>query len=670
MNSSDLIQPRHHARRALVYVRQSSPQQALSNQESLRLQYALKQRALELGWHEGAIEVIDTDLGHTAATTEGRLGFQHLVAQVALGEVSILIAYDATRLARNCSHWYQLLDLCGRAGCLIADRDGVYDPASINGRLLLGLKGQISELELHTLRARLTAGLVSKAQRGDLAQKLPTGLVRLPSDQVVKHPDRSVQARISLIFQTLLDKRSVRQAVLYLQQHHLTVPRQDEAGQIQWKRATMANVRRMVTNPAYAGAFAYGRTGASPGEKTGTRRLLPPEQWKICVRDKYPAYIAWEIYEKILAMLQDNYSEYQRRRNRGVPRQGNALLQGLLYCGECGHKLAVQYKHGARYVCNQLRRAQGEPTCQYLPAAPLDAQVVRWFGEALSVAEIDLSIQALAQADQQRAQRLAARRHEVERLRHQSRLAERQYQQTEPENRLVAAELERRWEAALRALQEAEDRLHKEERSAPCWALPADLIAALKDVGPHLPALWEQGLFDPARKKALLRTLIDKVVVQRVAGDMVRTRVVWRGGATTSADVTIPVSSLAQRSGAQAMQEAILRLAREGQSDSAIAHRLTAQGYRSPLREELLPSTVAAIRRRHGLRRRARSRRWHVPGHLTITELAEKLGVSRYWIHDRIQAGTIPATRDAKSNCYIVPDKADVLRQITQLLER
>ena len=467
MNTSDLIQPRHLARRAVIYIRQSSPNQVQNNQESRRLQYALTQRATEFGWHERDIQIIDADLGITGTIAECRMGFQQLVAEVALGEIGILIAYEAQRLARNCTHWYQLLDLCGHTDCLISDRDGVYDASSVNGRLLLGLKGQISELELHILRGRLTAGILSKAQRGELALTLPTGLVRLPSTEVIKHPDREVQSRLSLVFQALLEKRSLAKVVHFFHQQGLKIPRRDNFGDIQWKRPTVASIGSMVKNPAYAGAFAYGRTRSMRNEKTGKiqQKPLPIEQWKVCVRDKYPAYISWETFEKIYQMLRDNYHEYDRNRTRGVPREGKALLQGIVYCGQCGHKMVLQYKGGTQYLCNYLRQQHGEPVCQRLPADSIDDQVVRWFFEALSVAEIDLAAGALDEADQRRDELLSVRRQEVERLRYQTRLAQRQYQHTDPENRLVAAELEKRWEAALRELKEAEEKLVHEEQN-------------------------------------------------------------------------------------------------------------------------------------------------------------------------------------------------------------
>jgi DNA invertase Pin-like site-specific DNA recombinase len=671
MSISDLIQARHLTRRAVIYVRQSSPNQVLNNQESQRLQYALAQRALEFGWQEHDIQVIDTDLGITATITECRAGFQQLVAEVALGKVGILIAYEAQRLARNCTHWYQLLDLCGRADCLIADRDGVYDASSVNGRLLLGLKGQVSELELHLLQGRLTAGILNKAQRGELALRLPVGLIRLASGEVVKHPDREVQGRLELIFETLMAKKSLHRTVRFFHQQDLKIPRLDRFDDIHWERPSASSLYATVTNPAYAGAFAYGRTRSVINEKTGKRRkkMLPMEQWKICIRDKYPPFIPWERFERIYRMLHDNYSEYSRNQRRGIPRKGAALLQGIVYCGECGHQLELQYKSSTHYVCNHLWRQYGGRVCQWLPADPIDRQVVAWFFEALSAAQIDLAASALDEADRRRDEVLSARRKEVERLRYQARLAERQYQHTDPENRLVAAELEQRWEKALRDLKDAEERLAQEEENTPCWAIPSDLLDALKDVGPRLPELWEQSLFGSAQKKALLRCLIGKVVVQRVAGDQVRTRVVWQGGETTAGDVTVRVGSFARLSRAKEMEEAIVQMAGEGQTDQQIARCLTLRGYHSPMSEVVLPRTVTRVRLRHGILVAPRqSHQPQVPGYLTVTQLAKKLEVPRGWIHYSIRKGAIRAEKDAGTQCYLFPDKPDTLRQFRQLL--
>ena len=322
MISSELITPAHLGRRAVVYIRQSSPQQVISHRESLRLQYDLRQRATACGWPESAVDVIDADLGLTGRTTRGRAGFAEMVSRVTLGEVGIIFSYDVTKLARNCSDWYQLLDLCGFRRCLIGDHDGVYDPSSINGRMLLGLKGQISELELHTLKARLTAGLLNKARRGDLAQRLPVGLVRDLSGRVVKHPDQEVRERIDLIFATFLRVRSVHGLVRELTAARLLIPRREGGrdGAVVWRRPTAAALSSLLRNPAYAGTFVYGRTRFLPREPGGPPRKhpLPPEQWQFVLPDKYPAYIDRATHAAIQEMLRDNYQEYARRRSRGV----------------------------------------------------------------------------------------------------------------------------------------------------------------------------------------------------------------------------------------------------------------------------------------------------------------------------------------------------------------
>jgi DNA invertase Pin-like site-specific DNA recombinase len=296
MNRSELIQPQHLTRLAMIYVRQSSPQQVLNNQESLRLQYALQQRAQELGWPPDRIEIIDADLGLTAAAAQHREGFKELLARVTLGQVGMILSVDVTRLSRNCSDWYPLLDLCGFKNCLIADRDGVYDPGTANGRMLLGLKGQLSEIELFTIRARLTAGLLQKAQRGDLAQQLPVGLVRDEQERVQKDPHLDVQQRIELVFALFLELKSASKVAQRMNQRELLLPRYDRFGDLLWRRPTIGAVLLLLRNPAYAGAFVYGRRQSVRKDLAHRplARPLPREAWQVCVRDKYPAYISWE----------------------------------------------------------------------------------------------------------------------------------------------------------------------------------------------------------------------------------------------------------------------------------------------------------------------------------------------------------------------------------------
>ena len=673
MYSSEVITPEHLARKAVIYIRQSTPHQALSHQESLRLQYALTEHAQALGWSPEAIEVVDTDLGHSAASAQHRAGFNTLVGQVTLGQVGIILSYDVTRLSRNCSDWYPLLDLCSSKGCLIADVDGLYDPATANGRLLLGLKGTLSEWELHTIRARMTAGLLNKAARGDLALTLPTGFERDAQGQGQKDPHLEVQSRLSFVFETFLQRRSASKVLEVLQAEGLRLPRRDRFGEVVWKRPTIAAILTILKHPAYAGAFTYGRTrtvrhSAAPG-RPATKRLSM-EQWRIRVNDKYPAYISWTTFEQIQTMLHDNHAEYDRKKTRGIPRPGKALLHGLVYCGACGHKMVVQYKGGTESLCNYLRQQYRVPVCQYVPADPVDARVVEAFFAALSPVELDVYTQAMAAQRQHTAQRDEAHRQQLERLRYAATLCERQFHRVDPDNRLVTAELERRWEAALRALTMAEA-TYAQRVPPPASAespLASELRAAFLDLGRTLPGLWQTDVLSQPQRKALLRCLIDKVVVHRVPRDEVQTRIVWKGGATTTLAVPVTVGAFIDLQGAAAMEQQILTRFAAGHTDAAIAAQLTQQGYRSPQRPYVLPSTVQIIRLKHGLmQQRHQSHPRHVAGYLTVPQLARRLGVSPHWLYDRLANGRIQLEKDPTTGLYLFPDQPTTLEHLQQL---
>jgi DNA invertase Pin-like site-specific DNA recombinase len=670
MPVSELITPEHLDRQALIYIRQSSPHQTLTNQESLRLQYALRQRATEFGWPADAVHVIDADLGHTGSTAEGRRGFQDLVTRVTLGQVGIIFSYDVTRLSRNCSDWYQLLDLCGFRRCLIGDRDGIYDPASINGRLLLGLKGQISELELHTIKARLTAGLVNKARRGELALILPVGLVRDELARIVKHPDREVQSRIELVFASFLRLKSLAKVMRHLNAEKLPLPRRDRFGDVAWRRPTVSSVGALLRNPAYAGAFAYGRTRSvrtAPG-RPAVQKPLPVEQWRVLIRDHHSAYIGWDTFERIAAMIRDNHSEYQRNQTRGAPRRGQTLLHGLTYCGECGHKMVVQYKSRPTYICNHIRQQHGEPVCQYLAAKPIDAYVIEQFFAALAPAELDLYDRVRNEFHRADEEVRQAREQQLERLRYQSRLAERQFQKADPDNRLVAGELEKRWETALRELRVAEEEQARLASTPPAIAPLDDATRqALLAAGTSLPQWWNEGRFTREQQKALLRSLIDKIVLHRLAADRIRCRIVWRGGETTRADVSVTTGTLKHMTGFAEMKERILAAAKSGQTDDDIARSLTRGGFRSPRHDRVLPSTVKTVRLQHRiLVEKRQSHPRQIRGCWTVSQVAARLKVEKHWLYDRIHKGTIAITRGAKTKLYLFPAKPETLRRLRQ----
>lgn len=673
MNTTELITPTHLARKAIIYIRQSTPHQVLSNQESLRLQYDLKQRALDLGWQPDEIEVIDCDLGLRGASAEHRAGFQELVAKVTLGQVGLILSFDVTRLSRNCSDWYPLLDVCGYRHCLIGDHHNVYDPSIPDGRLLLGLKGQLSELELHTIRARMTAGLLNKAKRGELALYLPVGLVRNSLGQVVKNPNREVQQRLELVFNTFLRLKTAGKVVHHFNEQSLPIPRRDRFGDVIWKRPTVAAILDILKNPAYAGAFVYGRT-RTIRDVTGKARQkrLPIEQWRIRVNDKYPPYISWDTYKKIQAMIQDNYAEYERNKSRGIPRPGAALLHGLVYCGKCGHKMLVQYKGGNQYLCNALRQQYQVPVCQRVPADPIDAQVVGAFFQALSPMELNACERVLALEKEAQEKVDQAHQQQLERLRYQAALAERQFNQVDPDNRLVAAELEKRWEATLRELKQAEESYayQQQERAEP-MALPPELREAFTTIGQQLPQLWQQDVLTREQRKALLRCLIDKVVIHRAVPDRVQTRIVWRGGDTIALEIPVPVGSFADLSDAAEMEEIIIDLSRKGQSDAEIADHLTALGYRSPMcTDAVLPSTVMNIRLKHRIFLvRSQSHPRQIPGYLTISQVARLIDVKPQWLYDHIYRGRIQVTKDRETGLYLFPDTPDTLTAFQQFKE-
>jgi DNA invertase Pin-like site-specific DNA recombinase len=671
MNTSELVTTQHLALKAIIYIRQSTLHQTLTNQESLKLQYALKQRALDLGWQESTIEIIDADLGLTGAEATQREGFKSLLTQVTLGEVGIILSFDVTRLSRNCSDWYPLLDICGYRHCLIADRDGIYDPGSINGRLLLGLKGQLAEVELNTIRARLTAGILNKAQRGELALSLPVGLTRNCIEQVEKDPNREVQDSVQRVFDIFLRVKTIAQTLGYFNKHGLMMPRYDKFHQLYWRKPTLSTLSNVLKNPAYAGIFVYGKTQTSKTGPTATDKVirkLPREQWKIVIPNKYPAYISVDLFDKIQDMLKQNYAEYTRNKTRGIPRHGAALLHGIIFCGICGHKMVVQYKGGNRYLCNHLRVQYRIPVCQFIPADSVDKYVVQIFFEALSPIELNAYQSSLKNLDEENQSLLIAQQQKFERLRYQAKFAEAQFNQVDPANRLVAAELEKRWEQALRDLTQAEKILLEKTNKKYSIEISDEIRSAFENIGKQLPTLWDKPELTRKHRKEFLRCLIDKVVVHRKARDSLSIRIVWKGGDTTTAEINISVGSFKQLSSAKEMEQKIIDLSQQGENDKSIAQQLTAQGYRSPMKTYVLPSTVQNIRLKYRiLQKQSQSHQLRKDGYLSVAQIAEKLQVDKHWVYDRIHNGRIKISRNPEVNAFLFPDNYETVKLLNQL---
>ncbi|MGH2351032.1 MAG: recombinase family protein, partial [Chloroflexota bacterium] len=537
------IQSRHLARRSLIYVRQSHPNQVQRHPESARRQYGLVARAAQLGWPRDQIGVIDEDQGKSAAgsaAAHGRGGFAELVSQVGLGEVGIVLALEVSRLARNSAEWYRLLELAALAGTLIADDTTVYDPRLFNDRLLLGLRGTISEVELHGIQERLHGARLSKARRGELPLRLPAGYVAGRDGRVELDPDQEVQGAIRTIF-AQFERLGTATAVLrFFNEHGLRVPRrrwQAQTGtRIVWLRPSYQAIHAVLSNPTYAGAYVYGQRGrdrdAPPGlGGPGPRRRYAVDQVDVLLRDHHPGYIAWERYLAVRAALRDNSGQFQPR--RGAPRRGGGLLQGLVVCGRCGCRMRLHYgTSSAAYLCRTRHQRYGQPICQSLTIDHVDRAVTAAFLQVVEPAHIEA---ALAMAEELERDRAVVERQwglRLERARYDAERAFRQYDLCEPEHRLVARELEGRWNEQLRVLAEleAEERRERERGLSP---LTDDEKATLARLVSDVPALWAAPETGMDERKRLVRCLIGEVVLlrddrRRATGGTTTIRIGWR----------------------------------------------------------------------------------------------------------------------------------------------
>lgn len=678
MTGSTKIADAHRRRWAIVYVRQSDPKQVLHNRESGFNQRALQQRLRELGWPSNRIRLIDDDQGQSGRSAEGREGFQSLVAEVSLRKVGIVMGYEVSRLSRNNADWYRLLELCALFDTLIADTDGIYHPREFNDRLLLGLKGTLSEAELHSLRLRLDAGRLSKARRGELVQHLPTGYVRQADGTVALDPDASVRERIRLVFTTFAELGSMQKVVRFLARQRLPLPRRQtsglDAGQLLWKEATSNAVQVILKNPAYAGVFAYGRrivdrSRQVPGRPATGRIRQPKDRWLAWVPGMYPAYITVAEYERNQATITESHQKMAERLSRTQAfRTGAALLTGLVRCGRCGHAMSVSYKDNRfQHVCRGAKHHSAGPTCQYLSGARLDDAVTRAFFAALSVASIDALDRVTAGHQAHHRELLAHLDQEVTRLAYAAKRAERQYDQVDPENRLIAATLEKKWEAALAEWEQATTRRSEAHaRTPPSAPLPPELRAAFADVGPRLPELWPT-LSGDARKR-LVRTLVTGVNLRREDDGLVRIRIVWIGGEVTEHPVRLPISSRKRSEHEVRIVARIRELANAGHRDDGIATRLNAEGFTPCRGERFTGKIVRLLRNRHdvvlGL---ARIRRGEGSEFYTIAALARRLRVEPTWIYRRIRAKRIRVRRHPLFGCYLFPRTTALVDQFRQL---
>jgi DNA invertase Pin-like site-specific DNA recombinase len=607
------IQATHCDRLAYVYVRQSTAWQVVENRESTERQYQLQARAIALGWSPAHVEIIDEDQGRSGSTAAHRTGFQRLVSDVGLGRVGIVLMLEASRLARNNSDWYRLIEICGVSATLIADEGAVYNPRDPNDRLLLGVKGTLSEAELFTLRTRLYEGRWNKARKGRLVFPLPTGYVRGSDGQWEFDPDVHVQERLGYVFELFRREGVARRVVRDLKASGLELPARVMAkeayGTVVWKTPTLSTVIRLLQNPAYAGVYVYGRwdySGDRRSVKTGkpVPHMRPLAQWPVHIDAHHPGYLTWEEFVSNQARLRQNWN---REGSRTVAREGTALLQGLVVCGRCGRKMGVQHhsvheRRSSVYVCQQGYSNGDTHVCQSMTSRAVDAGVVQAFLEAVSPERLPIAMRVLAQIEHDLAGQRRQRALQFEQARYEARLAQRQYERVDPDNRLVASELERRWNEKLERVAQLEQAHAKAEAEAQ-WDLTAEERAAISALSQDLPAVWAAPTTTNQDRKQLLRGAIECVQldgVSRVGHIAVQIR--WRSGVITVLTVE------RYRRGADALKtpaDAVGRIHELARTSTyaEIAAQLNAEGLRTAFGRSFTSQHVGYICRRDGLAR-------------------------------------------------------------------
>ncbi len=675
---SPKIKPWHLDRIAIAYIRQSTPQQIINHKESTNRQYGLVDRAIALGWPADRVIVIDEDQGLSGACAEGRLGFQRTLAEVALDHVGLILGLEVSRLARCCKDWHQLLELCARFRTLLADADGLYDPTDYNDRLLLGLKGTMSEAELHILKDRMYQGKLNKARRGELYHLPPIGYIKLPSGEFAIDPDEQVQAVVRLIFDEFDRQDTLHGLLRYLVHHHIQIPVRVRSGprkgQLEWHRPNRPTLQNLLHHPICAGAYRYGHRAIDPRKKQPGRpctgkQVHQPEDCAVLKRDHEPAYISWERFIANVRRLDANRTNKDKP---GPPREGPALLKGLLRCGRCGQRMRVRYsgpKGTTCYACTSNTSSYGEPLCQSLSGQGLDDLVAAQVLQAVEPAALAASLAAVTDIERERADVLKHWDLRMERVRYEVERAARQYQACEPENRLVARELERRWEEALKQQRQLEDAFETWKRSAPARLSEEDLTA-IRALAADLPGLWRADTTTPQDRQRITRLLLEQVVtVVDKDSERVDIKLHWAGGLVTEHTLSRPVSRYDQQSDFPRLIRRLRELCSEKLSASEMAEHLNAEGFRPPKRtDHFTRSMVQRLTLQLGLLRRKRhgSTEDLAKDEYRPAGLAQTLGVKRDTVRRWMRGGWLNLRKDDDGHAILWAD-ADELRRLREL---
>jgi DNA invertase Pin-like site-specific DNA recombinase len=684
LHTQGKILSHHLDRLAIIYIRQSTLQQVERHNESTKLQYGLVEKARLLGWPADRVLVIDDDLGRSGANAEGRPGFQRLVAEVGLDRVGLVLGIEMSRLARSCRDWYQLLEICALFRTLIGDADGIYDPASYNDRLLLGLKGTMSEAELHVIKQRMLAGKKAKAHRGELGMLLPMGYMKRPSGEIIKDVDEQAQSTIQLVFE-LFDRFSAINAVLkYLVQHQIKMPYREryglQKGELTWRRPNRITLGNLLHNPIYAGAYVYGRRPTDPRKKkagrpsTG-RTVASPSEWEVLIKDKVPAYITWECYERNLRQLAANSIQ-----GIGVPRHGPSLLSGIIICGRCGLRMAVSYTNNGnklRYGCANKSTNYGEAPCQSLAGNTLDEVIVQQALEALKPCALEVSLKIAEQVEQERKNLQEHWRQQLERAQYEVERAYRQYNSAEPENRLVTRTLEKKWEELLSAEEKLKQEYAQFLSNQPI-ALSAIERESIRQLATDIPTLWSSPTTTVEERQSIIRLLIDRVIIT-VKGktEKVQVEIYWAGGHKTQAHFARPVAKLEQLSYYNDMLNRVKNLKEEKKQFAEIAEILNQEGWRPAKRQMLFNKGMVDDLLSHaGVKSNKKTRSSQVdrlPDDLTFQELSQKTNIPKPTLYAWMRKGLLQVRRvqsPLSGSIWLINADENEIKRLRELKEK
>jgi DNA invertase Pin-like site-specific DNA recombinase len=662
------VTQKHLEHDAYLYIRQSTPRQVLENTESTQRQYALRDRAVSLGWPLERIHILDCDLGKSGAQSAGRDGFQKLVSEVALGKAGLVMGLEVSRLARNSADWHRLLELCSLAGTLILDEDGIYDPANFNDRLLLGLKGTMSEAELHFLKARMRGGVLNKARRGELEIPPPVGLVYRDDGVLILDPDVEIQAAMRLVFQTFERTGTAMQTAKLIREQGIRFPRQIRKGvnkgELHWVRAEHSRILQVLHNPRYAGAFVYGRvrTRLLPDGKHSTTKV-PRSEWQFLIPDVYSGYITWAQFEANQKRLADNALGFGAARKGGPAREGPALLQGRVLCGICGERMSIRYSMAYQqvvptYVCQEASVRRAEKVCQSVPGKAVDQAISNLLLDLMQPMTLQVAIAVQQEVEARVTETDTLRRKHVERAQYEAELARRRFMKVDPDNRLVADTLEAEWNNKLRSLAEAQEQ-YEQQTQKQRMLIDSQTKEQLLSLAADFPRVWNDPSVEPRERKRILRLLVEDVTL--INGEMIQLHVRLRGGATRSLVVAKPLP-IAQIRKTKADVVAEIDTLLDCYCDREVAEVLNRQGKLTWQDEPFNLKKIAHIRQAFNLK--CRYSRLRATGFLTAREMSSRHGVTITTINAWGREGLLKKHRyDNVRRCLYEPlDQNAILR--------